>query len=147
MERPRLRRVGSLPLQRGAVAAARALVAGHDEADDEAVEPEGLSEDEDEHHAHVHLRLHRDGTHARVAHDADGDAGGEAAHAAAQAARQVREAGVGTVLHHAIGAEGLDRVADDDGDDEAVDAEDARHHDGDDVLHHNLVRVRVPGWG
>ena len=77
-----------------------------DQADDQAVQPEGLRKDEDEYHADVDARLQRDRPHTRVADDADRDAGRHAAQPAAQPGRQVREA-TRAVVRMASAAEAL----------------------------------------
>ena len=92
----------------------------------------GLREDEDEDHADEEAGLLRVGAHAGVAHDADGEAGGQGAHADGEAGAQVRVARVGRVVG------GVHLAVDDDGGDEAIDAEHAGHDHGDDGAHDHV---------
>mmetsp|Transcript_34317 Transcript_34317/g.100939 ORF Transcript_34317/g.100939 Transcript_34317/m.100939 type:complete len:208 (+) Transcript_34317:1426-2049(+) len=82
---------------------------------------------------------------AGIAHDANAAAGRQARYAGAEPRAQVRKGRVDAVRVDAGVGPGLgDRLGQDDGDDEAVDADDARHDDRDDVLHH---RRRVADAG
>jgi hypothetical protein len=63
---------------------------GKDEADNEAVESKGLSEDEDEDHAHEELGLLGRGARHAVADDADGESRRQSAQPARKPATKVR---------------------------------------------------------
>lgn len=76
-----------------------ALLGGEDERHDEPVQPEDLGKDEDEDHPDEEARLLRRAAHARVAHDADGEAGCEAGQADAEASAEVHEAPVTETIH------------------------------------------------
>mmetsp|Transcript_52137 Transcript_52137/g.135202 ORF Transcript_52137/g.135202 Transcript_52137/m.135202 type:complete len:221 (-) Transcript_52137:41-703(-) len=121
----------------GAPLGARRRLGGQDEADDQAVQAESLREDQDEDHADVELRLLGRRAHASVAHNADRNACSHAAEAAREASCEVRVAGERRVLRDATGRR-RNAVGDDDGNDEAVDAEHTRHDHGDDRLHHQI---------
>ena len=82
---------------------ARRGLRGEDEADDEAVQAQGLREDEDEHHADEELRLLRRRAHARVADDANRDPGGHSGEAAGEAGGEVGVAGEARVGGDATG--------------------------------------------
>ena len=68
------------------------LLGGEDERHDEAVQPQDLGEDQDQDHAHEQPGLLGRAPHARVPHDADGEAGGQAAESHAETGPQVEEA-------------------------------------------------------
>ena len=68
------------------------LLGGEDEGHDEAVQTQDLGEDQDQDHAHEEPGLLGRTPHARVPHDADGEARGQAAEAHAEAGPQVEEA-------------------------------------------------------
>eukprot|EP00322_Chrysochromulina_rotalis_P007118 CAMPEP_0115846204 /NCGR_PEP_ID=MMETSP0287-20121206/9742_1 /TAXON_ID=412157 /ORGANISM="Chrysochromulina rotalis, Strain UIO044" /LENGTH=257 /DNA_ID=CAMNT_0003299991 /DNA_START=244 /DNA_END=1018 /DNA_ORIENTATION=+ len=106
----------------GAPLGARRRLGGQDEADDQAVQAESLREDQDEDHADVELRLLGRRAHASVAHNADRNACSHAAEAAREASCEVRVAGERRVLRDATGRR-RNAVGDDDGNDEAVDAD------------------------
>merc|ERR1712039_534268 len=79
--------------------------AGHHEAHDQAVEAQGLGEDEDQDHAHEQARLLRVRADTRVAHNADRETCCQRAHAYGETSTKVRIAGVGGVrsrLHFAV---------------------------------------------
>mmetsp|Transcript_21718 Transcript_21718/g.57972 ORF Transcript_21718/g.57972 Transcript_21718/m.57972 type:complete len:262 (+) Transcript_21718:224-1009(+) len=105
----------------------------HHQPHDQAVQAEGLGEDEDEDHADEQTLLLGVGAHARVAHDADGQAGREGAHADREPGGEVRVSEVGGVP-----GRGRHLAVDDDGGDQAVNAEDAGHDHGDDGAHHQV---------
>merc|ERR1719333_1871671 len=71
---------------------------GHDEADDEAVEAQGLCKDEDEDHAHEQAWLLSIGAHACIANDANGESSRKGTQANGEARTQVGIARVGGVL-------------------------------------------------
>mmetsp|Transcript_19926 Transcript_19926/g.47033 ORF Transcript_19926/g.47033 Transcript_19926/m.47033 type:complete len:230 (+) Transcript_19926:291-980(+) len=114
---------------------ASSILGRENEADDQAVQPESLGEDEHEHHANVQLRLLSGGADAVIADDADGQAGRQPGKAACETTAEVREPLEGRVVRHVVLC-GLDAVADDHGDDEPVDAKHTSHDDRDNVLHH-----------
>mmetsp|Transcript_93007 Transcript_93007/g.139605 ORF Transcript_93007/g.139605 Transcript_93007/m.139605 type:complete len:216 (+) Transcript_93007:34-681(+) len=118
---------------RGAEALPLALGgAGHHQAHDEAVQAQGLSEDEDQDHTHEQARLLRIRTDACVAHDANRKACCQGAHADREASTQVSVAGIGRV------GGGLHLAIDDDGRDQAVDAKHAGHDHWDDAAHDHV---------
>merc|ERR1740121_467797 len=53
---------------------------GHDQADDQAVESQGLSEDKDQDHANEEARLLSVGTDTSISDDTDGQASSKGAH-------------------------------------------------------------------
>eukprot|EP00444_Apocalathium_aciculiferum_P059724 CAMPEP_0183599652 /NCGR_PEP_ID=MMETSP0371-20130417/179541_1 /TAXON_ID=268820 /ORGANISM="Peridinium aciculiferum, Strain PAER-2" /LENGTH=215 /DNA_ID=CAMNT_0025811721 /DNA_START=140 /DNA_END=788 /DNA_ORIENTATION=- len=118
---------------RGAQVLALTLRSGCDhQADDEAVQAQGLGEDEDQDHADEEARLLRIRPHASIANDADGEASGQGGHANSEAGGQMGIAGVGRV------SRGLHLAVDDHRRDEAVDAKDPSHDNGDDRAHHHV---------
>mmetsp|Transcript_25580 Transcript_25580/g.76206 ORF Transcript_25580/g.76206 Transcript_25580/m.76206 type:complete len:239 (+) Transcript_25580:39-755(+) len=117
----------------GAQALALALRRGrHDQAHDQAVEAQGLREDEDEDHAHKELGLLRVRPHAGVPDDANRQARRQRAHPDREAGGEVRVAREGRVGRR------VDLAVDDHRGDEAVDAEDAGHDHGDDGAHDHV---------
>ena len=88
----------------GAAARARGRrLLRQDQRHDEPVEPQRLAKDEDQNHAYVEPGLLPDGAHARVAHDADGQARRERRQAAREARGEVRKARKGRVGVEAAG--------------------------------------------
>merc|ERR1711879_748904 len=87
------------------------------EAHNEAVEAQGLSENEDQNHAYEEARLLRVCPNACITHDANGEASGQRAHADGQASSEVGIPGVGGVRA------GIQLAIDDHGCDQAVDTE------------------------
>ena len=91
-----------------------------------------------EHSGHVALGPEAGGDDAGLADHADSPAGGQAGQPAREPGSDVSPAvvlGVGVAAHVVVGLG--DPPGDDDGHDEAVDAEDAGHDDGDEVLDHS----------
>ena len=80
--------------------------------------------DEHEDHGDEDARLEHVGPRARVADDADGVACGEACEATAEAGSEVDHAG-----EERVGLVWVECADDEDGDDEAVHGDDARHDD------------------
>mmetsp|Transcript_27957 Transcript_27957/g.65632 ORF Transcript_27957/g.65632 Transcript_27957/m.65632 type:complete len:263 (+) Transcript_27957:56-844(+) len=94
--------------------------------------------DRSEHSGHVALGPEAGGDDAGLADHADGPAGGQAGQPAREPGCDVSpavELGVGVGANVVVGFG--DPPGDDDGHDEAVDAEDAGHDDGDEVLDHS----------
>lgn len=101
--------------KKATLAAGGRRLTGQDEGDDEAVQGEGLGENEDEDHDDEEFGLLRGGADARVTNDADTDACGETGEADREAGREVGETEV-------VGVVDFGDVTDEDNrDDEAVD--------------------------
>merc|ERR1719469_869227 len=99
------------------VGGALAGLRGQDQADDQAVQAQSLSEDKNQHHADVQLRLLRRRAHASIAHNADSDASGHATEAAREASCKVREAGERGILRRVANGQS-NLVSDNHGDDQ-----------------------------
>mmetsp|Transcript_52603 Transcript_52603/g.135781 ORF Transcript_52603/g.135781 Transcript_52603/m.135781 type:complete len:214 (+) Transcript_52603:173-814(+) len=105
---------------------------GNDQTNDQAVQAQCLRKDEYEDHANEELRLLRVRPHARVTHDADGQARGQGAHANGEASAEVRVARVGRVVG------GIHLAVDDHRGDQAVDTQHTSHDNRDDGAHHHV---------
>lgn len=71
------------------------LFCGEDEGNDEAIEPQDLSEDQDEDHAHEEPGLLGCASHACISHNADGKASCQPTQTHTQSSTQVEETPIG----------------------------------------------------
>lgn len=105
---------------------------GEDECDDQAIQGEGLGENEDEDHDDEELGLLSRGTYAGISNNTNTDTGGQSGQTIGQTgcemckAKEVRVATLG------------DLTDQDDGDDEPVDTQHTSHNHRDDAAHHEL---------
>jgi len=124
-----------LRLERAAQALALVTrTGGHDEANNESVETEGLCEDKDEDHANKEAGLLRICPHTCVSDNADGKAGCKRRETDGKSCAEVSIARVGRVLIRAC----VDVAVDDDGSDETIDSQHTCHDHGDDGAHHHV---------
>ena len=106
----------------------RAFLLREDEGDDESVKGESLREDKNEDHAYVQLILLSHGAHGCVANNANSHASAETGEAAAESRSEV-------LVSLGGGETGFgDSALENNSDDKAVDTEDTRQNDGNNVL-------------